>query len=102
MIMSDISNISNISNFLLIMMLLSYSMPIIYVYLNYSQKNESVSSVINSDTCQRYILSGMIVMGVFTILYELNRNCISSIISIISICGVLIGIYGVILIKEEK
>lgn len=95
----------NCSNFLLIMMLLSYSIPIIYVYLNYSEKNESVSSIIGSDKCQRYILAGMIIMGIFTILYELNRKCISSRISTISrisICGLLLGIYGVILIKEEK
>lgn len=93
------------SNFLLSMMLLSYSIPIIYVYRNYSYKNESVSSIITSDECQRLILVGMIIMGIFTVLYELNRNIVNICAkrySIISIFGVLIGIYGVILIKEEK
>lgn len=93
----------NCSNFLLTMMLLSYSIPIIYILYNYCpENNQSVSSVIGSKECQRFILGGMIVMGIFTILYELNRTCINNILSMYSIIGVLIGIYGVILIKEDK
>ena len=89
----------NISNFLLVMMLLSYFIPIVYVYYNYStDENHSVSSVIGSDKCQRYILIGMIIMGVFTILYELNRGCK---LSLSFIFLLLIGIYGVILVKEN-
>lgn len=88
-----------ISNFLLVMMFLSYSIPISYIYRNYTYKNQSISSLIGSDECKRFILVGMIIMGTFTVLYELNRKCISSVISII---GVLIGIYGVILVKEDR
>ena len=40
----------------------------------------------------------MIIMGVFTILYELNRE--KNVIYVIII--LLIGIYGVILVKENK
>jgi hypothetical protein len=86
------------SNILLSLMLLSYSIPIIYVYYNYSN-NTSVSSIICKDECQKVILFSMILMGYFTILYEINRGCS---ISIIFISLVLIGIYGVILIKEDE
>ncbi len=90
----------SVSNFLLIMMLLSYSIPIIYVYSNYScDENTSVSSVIGSEKCQISIFYGMIVMGMFTVLYELNRGCK---LSLCFICMILLGIYGVILVKENQ
>jgi len=89
-----------ISNFLLLMMLLSYCIPIGYVYSNYHpEENNSVSSVIGSKQCQLYILVGMILMGIFTVLYELKRGCK---LSLCSILVVLVGIYGVILIKENE
>ena len=87
-------------NFLLLMMLLSYCIPIAYVFYYYSSKeNNSVSSVIGSEQCQRYILVGMIIMGIFTILYELNRGCK---LSLCFILVILVGIYGVILVKENE
>ena len=90
----------DISNFLLLMMLVSYSLPIAYICFYYScQKNNSVSSVICSEQCQSHILLGMILMGIFTVLYELNRGCNLSVCFIVII---LIGIYGVILIKENN
>lgn len=96
-IMSKITTMS-ITNFLLLMMLLSYSIPISYVCYYSSKENNSVSSVIGSEQCQRYILVGMIIMGVFTVLYELNRGCNLSLCFIVVI---LVGIYGVILVKEN-
>lgn len=91
---------NGVSNFLLLMMLLSYLIPIIYIFYYYSSKeNQSVSSIINSEKCQKYIFTSMIIMGVFTILYEINRGCNFSLCFISSI---LFGIYGVILIKENK
>jgi hypothetical protein len=86
------------SNFLLFLMLLSYSIPIFYVYYNYSN-NTSVSNIICQDNCQKIILLGMLLMGYFSILYEINRGGGLSLLLIILI---LIGIYGVILIKEDK
>ena len=90
-----------ISTFLLIMMFLSYSIPISYIYRNYTCENQSISSVIGSDECQRFILVGMIIMGTFTVLYELNRQLVG-LLPYIPIIGVLIGIYGVILVKEDR
>jgi len=90
----------SIPNFLLLMMLLSYSVPIAYICYYYSSKeNNSVSSVIGSEQCQQYILVGMIIMGVFTVLYELNRGCN---LSLCFILVILVGIYGVILVKENE
>lgn len=83
---------------LLFLMLLSYSMPILYVYHNYSN-NKSVSNIICSDKCQKVILLGMIIMGYFTILYEMNRG---NTISLLLITLILVGIYGVIMIKEDE
>lgn len=86
-------------NFLLMMMILSYSIPIFYVCYYSSKENNSVSSVIGSEQCQRHILVGMIIMGVFTVLYELNRGCN---LSVCFILVILVGIYGVILVKENE
>jgi hypothetical protein len=90
---------NGVSNYLLVMMLLSYSIPIIYIFYYYSKENQSVSSIINSEKCQKYIFTSMIIMGVFTILYEINRGCK---FSLCFISTILFGIYGVILIKENK
>jgi hypothetical protein len=81
-------------------MLFSYLIPILYVYFYYSSdENKSVSSVIGSEKCQMSIFAGMIFMGIFTICYELNRGCY---MSLFFISTLLIGIYGVILIKENE
>lgn len=78
-------------------MLLSYSIPIFYVYYNYSNST-SVSSIICKEQCQKVILFSMILMGYFSILYEINRGGLS----LLFISLILIGIYGVILIKEDE
>lgn len=87
------------STLLLGLMIFSYSIPILYIYWNYSTTEKSISSIIHSEACQKAILYGMIAMGIFTILYEYYRGCTTSFICIVAL---LIGIYGVILIKESE
>lgn len=83
---------------LLSLMVLSYLIPILYIYIIYSN-NKSVSGVIANENCNIVILISMLVMGFFTILYEIDRDK-NSTISFICIALLLIGIYGVICIDE--
>jgi hypothetical protein len=78
-------------------MVLSYSIPITYIYINYS-KNNSVSNIICNKNCKNIILISMIIMGFFTILYEINRN---DNLSLVLMLLLLLGIYGVILFNED-
>ena len=86
----------NTKDLLLICMLLSYSIPILYVYFNYVNNN-SVSNVISDKNCNNKILVFMIIMGIFTILYELQRKDNKSLL-IVSV--LLLGIYGIINVDE--
>ncbi len=87
------------SSILLSCMALSYLLPIGCVGYHYqSEKNDSISSVLNMPECQMTIFGGMVSMGIFTLWYEWERGPILSFITMICI---LIGIYGVILIKED-
>jgi len=88
----------NKKNILLGLMIISYIIQISYIYLNYS-KNHSVSNVINSKICNSIIFYSMIIMGYFTLLYELERKDFMSMLFIVSL---LIGIFGVITIYEDK
>ncbi len=84
---------------LLSSMFLSYLLPIGCVGYYYDpEKNDSISSILNMPECQMTILAGMVAMGCFTLWYEWERGSIPSFITILF---VLIGIYGVILIKEN-
>ena len=85
-------------NVLLICMLLSYSVPILCVYFNYFN-NKSVSNLISDKNCNNRIFIFMIIMGFFTILYELQREDNKSLL-IISL--LLLGIYGIININETN
>jgi len=85
-------------NILLLCMIVTFLFMVIYIYCNYC-KNPSISNIITSDDCKYIILVGMIIMNIFTILYELERK---DDISLIIIIFLLIGIYGVIFIKEEN
>jgi hypothetical protein len=67
-----------------------------FVYYNYTSNN-SVSNVICDNKCKHYILVFMFLMGIGTILYELERN---DKYSQIIICLLLIGIYGLIYFNE--
>jgi len=84
---------------LLFLMLLSYLIPIFYIYSHTTNNDPSVSDVICKENCQHAILIGMIAMGVFTIYYELNRSDKRSLISIFCL---LVGIYGVIIYHNKK
>ena len=79
-------------------MITTFLFLVAYIYCNYC-KNPSISNIITSDDCKYIILLCMIVMNVFTILYEVERK---DNISLLIIIFLLIGIYGVIFIKEEN
>jgi hypothetical protein len=84
------------NNVLLSFMILCYLLPIIIVNYNYTSNN-SVSNIICDNKCKHYILVSMVLMGIGTILYELERN---DTYSQIIICVLLIGIYGLICVNE--
>jgi hypothetical protein len=79
-------------------MITTFLFLVAYIYCNYC-KNPSISNIITSDDCKYIILVGIIIMNIFTILYELERK---DDISLVIIIFLLIGIYGVIFIKEEN
>lgn len=101
---------------LLAVMLLSYIIPITYVYYKYNNNNnnesKSISSIITSQDpvlltiqTRHFIAACMFVMAVFTIIYEFQR-CVkhmkSSWWSLSTIAVLLIGIFGVIYIPETN
>lgn len=78
-------------------MFLCYLIPIGIVYTRYSY-NPSVSNIITDNTCKPYILLFMFFMGTCSLLYEGERNDIYC----VWILGtLLLGLYGVIYIKEK-
>ena len=79
-------------------MIICYLLPILFVYYSYNSNN-SVSNIICNSNCKNYILFFMFLMGIGTLLYELERNDTYSQI-IISV--LLIGIYGLICINETN
>ena len=87
----------DISDILLCSMLICYYNPIKIVYNNY-YNNYSISEIITKDNIKNDIFLWFILMGVFVLLYEFNRNYISLLIIIL----LLIGIIGVIFTEEKK
>lgn len=85
-------------NYLLLFMILCYIIPIYYVYNCYNENN-SVSNIIYNEQCRNIILFFMVLMGVVTILYEIERN---DIVSIILITFLLLCIYGLLLYNETN
>lgn len=85
-------------NILLLCMITTFLFLVAYIYCNYC-KNPSISNIITSDDCKYIIFVGIIIMNIFTILYEIERK---DDISLLIIIFLLIGIYGVIFIKEEN
>lgn len=83
-------------NAILLFMIICYLLPILFVYYNYSSNN-SVSNIICNDNCKHYILFFMLFMGIFALLYELERN---DVYCQIIITVLLIGIYGLIYVDE--
>jgi hypothetical protein len=87
-----------LQNILLLGMLISYSIPIIYVYSQF-KTDTTLSDIICDDKCKNIIFTFMIIMGIFTFLYELYRNDTES---IIYISIILITIYGLLLNGVES
>lgn len=85
------------NHLLLLGMLISYAMPIIYVIRHFNP-NTTLSDIICDETCNKTIIFYMTIMGIFTILYEIQRKDIESIIYIII---VLITIYGLLTYGPE-
>jgi hypothetical protein len=81
-----------LKHILLIAMFISYSIPIIYVYHQF-EIDTTLSDIICDDSCKYNILFYMMIMGIFTILYEIQRNDIES---IFYISIILITIYGLL------
>ena len=78
-----------IQNLLLLCMLITYSLPIYYVYTEFK-----IDTTLSDLICKKdNIIFYMILMGIFTILYEIQRNDVESIFYIITI---LISIYGLL------
>jgi NADH:ubiquinone oxidoreductase subunit 2 (subunit N) len=85
-------------NYLLLFMILCYIIPIYYVYNCYN-RNNSVSNIICNEQSRNIILFFMGLMGVATILYEIERN---DIVSIIMITILLLCVYGLLLYNETN
>ena len=77
---------------LLLGMLIAYSLPIYYVYTQF-KTNTTLSDIICDETCKYNIIFYMMIMGGFTVLYEIQRNDFESIFYITTI---LISIYGLL------
>jgi hypothetical protein len=88
----------NYKNNLLFLIILTYIIPISIVYYSYSS-NKCISNIITNDSCKNIILLFMILMGFFTILYEIERN---NNISLFCIITLLLSIYGVIYYNEKN
>lgn len=84
-------------NGLLLFMIICYAIPIYYVYSNY-RSNHSVSNIICGDECKYHILFFMFLMGIGTLLYEIERN---DTYSTLLIGILLIGIYGLLFMNES-
>ena len=83
-------------NEMLVCMLLCYTFPIIIVAYFY-ENNGSISQIICDDNLKIIILFFMIAMGIFTILYEKQRNQPFSLYIIVIL---LFSIYGVLFSYE--
>ena len=68
-------------NFLFTFMFICYSIPIIYIFLYYNN-NKSISHIISNGTTNNIVLYPMIFMFIFTIMYEVKRNNLLSLIII--------------------
>jgi len=111
-------------NTLLSLMIISYFAPIVYIYYVSSgigSSTRSISSIITSkeplfnrnDTdirlpmlmcvfqTRHFIAACMLLMAIFTILYEYQRCPKSRIWSLVTIIVTLVGIFGVIFIPED-
>ena len=87
----------SICDILLIIMFICYIIPIKIVYNNYND-NYSISEMVTNENIKYNIFIWSILMGIFTVIYEFNRNYYSLLIIIF----LLIGIIGIIFTKVKK
>jgi hypothetical protein len=89
-----------VKNLLLLAMMLIY-MYVIYKVSSYYKYeiDGSISSIIKNEECSQVVFVNMILMGIVTLFYEVLRY---DICSFISICFLLIGIYGVIIYDHSN
>jgi len=73
-------------------MLISYLIPILYVYYQFID-NPSICDIICKEDAKYMITAAMVIMGAFTIQYERERKDTTSIIIIMCL---LLGIYGLL------
>lgn len=85
-------------NILLILMIIVYLIPINYIYYNFKLE-KSLCSIITNSKYKTQIFFYMLIMGIITILYEVERNDNKSLLIIILL---LIGIYGIITTKRKS
>jgi hypothetical membrane protein len=83
-------------NTLLLIALIIYLIPIIYISVYYDNNN-SISSIIANEKTKYIILFFMLLMGIAIILYERKRD---NIYSLITISILLLSIYGLIYFSE--
>lgn len=76
-----------------------YLIPILTVYSMYQTDTPSISCIICSDSIRTILLLSMTAMAVCTLFYERNRK---DPISFVTIVLLLIGIGGVIMVKESS
>ena len=81
-------------------MLLSYLAVIYLIYSNYrGSESKSVSCILGDDACNGPILFFMVLMGLFTVLYEMERGCYKCVGIIV---GLLLSIYGLLCYDTSK
>jgi hypothetical protein len=83
-------------NYLLFFMIIFYIIPVFYVYNCYNENN-SVSNIICNEKYRNIILFFMGLMGIATLLYEIERN---DVLSIILAIFLLLCIYGLLIYNE--
>ena len=86
----------NWSNLFLICMINVYIFTIILLYLTY-RENNSISSIISDKKCNTLLFFLFCLMSIFTILYEVQRN---NLYSLVFITILLVNLCGIICIDE--
>lgn len=81
----------------LVLMLLIYAYAIYNVYTNYTDSNTSISSILKQEQCNDCVINSMVLMGIFTVIYEYIRN---DLVSFVTIIFLLIGIYGLLMFDD--
>jgi len=83
-------------NILLLNICIVYSAIILYVFVKKTSHDCSISSVVCKH--KKVLISLGLIMGIITLLYE---RCRKDLISFLTICYLLFGIYGLLLVDEK-